>query len=180
LATFRSRFPPKRDLVPVFATVLFPVFSWSMIWFFQKMPGWQSFLDPWAILSILAYALAFALLESLIVLGLLVTLAAILPARALRTRFVAVASTLVLATTFWTIIFQLIFEPVIPYWGGAEFAFWFGLALLSILLTVLLVHRSGRAQRLISGLAERLTVFLYLYVPVGLLGLVVVVARNIL
>jgi hypothetical protein len=180
LATFRSRLPPSRDLVPVFATVLFPVSSWSMIWFFQKMPGWQPFLGTWAILSILAYALAFALLESLIVLGLLVILAAILPARAVRTRFVALASTLVLAITFWTVVFQLIFQPVILYWSGAEFALWFGLALVSILLAVLLVHRSKRAQRLVSGLADRLTVFVYLYVPLGLLGLLVVVARNML
>jgi hypothetical protein len=172
--------PPGRDLLPVFSTVLFPVFSWSMIWFFQKMPGWQPFLDAWAILSILAYALAFALLESLILLGLLVVLAAILPARALRARFVALGSTLVLATTFWTIIFQLIFEPVILYWSGAEFALWFGLALVSIILAMLLVHRSRRAQGIVSALADQLTVFAYLYVPLGLLGLVVVLARNIL
>ena len=151
-----------------------------MIWFFQKMPGWQPFLDTWAILSILAYALAFALLESLIVLGLVVALAAILPARTLRTRFVGLGSTLVLAITFWTVIFQLIFEPVIVYWSRAEFALWFGLALVSILLTVLLVHRSERAQQLISSLADRLTVFVYLYVPLGLLGLAAVVTRNIL
>lgn len=180
MAAFRNRLPPRRDLVLVLATVLFPVFSWSLIWFFQKMPGWQPFLGTWDILGILAYALAFALLESLIVLGLLVALAAILPARALRSRFVALGSTLVLVIAFWTIFFQLIFEPVILYWNGAEFALWFGLALVSIVLAVFMVHRSRRGQEIVSALAERLTVLIYLYVPLGLLGLVVVLARNIL
>lgn len=179
MATFRNRLPPRRDLLPVWATILFPVFSWSLIWFFQKMPGWQPFLNIGAILSILAYALGFALLESLIVLGVVVALAAILPARALRTRFAALGSTLVLASTFWTIIFQLIFEPVILYWTGIEFIVWFGLALVSILLAVVLVHRSRRAQRIVTSLADRLTVFVYLYVPLGLVGLVVVLIRNL-
>lgn len=179
MATFRNRLPPRHDLVPVFATVVFPVFSWSLIWFFQKMPGWQPFLNTWAILSILAYAVGFALLESLIVLALVVVLAAILPARALRVQFTALGSTVVLAATFWTIIFQLIFEPVILYWSAGEFALWFGLALVSILLAVYLVHRSPRAQRMVMALADRLTVFVYLYVPLGLLGLLVVLIRNL-
>jgi hypothetical protein len=180
LATFKKHLPPRQDLLPVFGTVLFPVFSWSIIWFFQKMPGWQPFLSIWDILSILAYGLAFALLESLAVLGLVLILAAILPARVLRAHFVPLGSTLVLGLTFWAIVFQLIFDPVINYWSGGEFALWFGMALVFIILTMLLVHRSGQIQGIVTALADRLTVFVYLYVFLGLLGVVVVAVRNIL
>ena len=139
--------------MPVLATVLFPVFSWSVIWFLQKMPGWQPFLDIWSILSILAYALAFALLESLIVLGLLIALAAIIPARALRAQFAALGSTIVLVTAFWTIIFQLVSEPTVRYWSGSELAFWTGLALLSIILAVFFTETiRGKITNFAAGL----------------------------
>jgi hypothetical protein len=164
----------------VFATVVFLVCGWAMIWFFQKMPGWQPYLNAWDIMSILAYALAFALLESLIALGLLVALAAVLPVQALRAQFAACGSTIVVATTFWTVMFQLIFEAVIRDWRGVEFVLWPGLAFVSIITSALLVHRSRRAQRMVVALADRFTVFLYLYVPLGVAGALVVVARNLL
>jgi hypothetical protein len=43
-----------------------------------------------------------------------------------------------------------------------------------------LVYRSRRIERAIRALAERLTVLLYVYVPLGLLSLIVVIARNVL
>jgi hypothetical protein len=87
---------------------------------------------------------------------------------------------LVLGATFWAVLFQLIFEAVILSWSPAEFALWFGLALVSLVLGCILARRSARTGRAIAGLAERLTVFVYLYVPLGLAGMLVVAARNLL
>ena len=176
----RKRLPPGREVLMVFAVCLFPVFGWSLIWFFQNVPGWLPYLGIWDILSILAYALAFGLVESAVVLLFVLLLAAVMPRRWLRTQFAVQGSVLVLGATFWAVIFQFIFEAVILFWSPVEFVLWFGLALVSVVLGCVLARRSVRVGRAISGLAERLTVFVYLYVPLGVAGMVVVAARNLL
>jgi len=85
----------------------------------------------------------------------------------------------VLMATFWVVVFQGV-RGEVGAWTLGEFLFWFALSLVSLVVSCLLVRRSKRLERAVRALAERLTVFLYLYVPLGVVGLVVVVARNVL
>lgn len=180
MATFSERFPSKGEIVPVFASCVFSVFSWSIVWFLNVMPGWLLYLSIGDILGILAYTQAFALLESSLILFVLIILAAVLPTQLLRLRFVAQGSMVVFVTTFWLVLFQLIFEPVMLNWSSSQLFLWLGLALTSIVLACILIHRSSRTRKAITALAERLTVFLYVYIPLGILGLLIVIIRNIL
>jgi hypothetical protein len=179
LAIIGERLPGKADLAPVLASCVFLVFSWSMLWFFQQMPGWMAYLDSWDILGILAYIQAFALLESVIVLLLVIVVAIVLPANWFRDRFAAQGSMMVFVITFWTVLFQGI-AFALPLWSSGQLLFGLMLPLVSIVVACALVHRSEKAEKAIRALADRLTVFLYIYVPLGFLGLIVVVARNIL
>ncbi|MGD9316669.1 MAG: hypothetical protein PVG56_07540 [Anaerolineae bacterium] len=163
----------------VLACCMLLIFSWSILWFFQKMPGWLPFLPLWEVLSIFAYTQMFALLESLFVLLLLVLLAVILPPRFFRDSFVAQGSILLFIAAFWIILFQSIWFNVVE-WAAGKLFLWFTLALLTVLISCFLVHRSKRLQRVLNAVADRISVFLYLYVPLGTLGLVVVIARNVL
>jgi hypothetical protein len=167
-------------VVRVFAACVFPVFSWSVLWFLQNVFGWLPYLNVWNTLSIFAYTQAFALLESSLIVLLLIGVAAVLPARSFRDRFTAQASTAVFVLTFWTVLFQLVFDPVMRTWSSAEFVLWFGLALVSVILACVLAHRSSRIETVVIAIAERLTIFLYFYVPLGLMGLIVVIERNVL
>jgi hypothetical protein len=180
LVILEGRVPPRSEVAPVFATVVFPVFGWSIIWFFERLPDWLPFLPLWDILSIFAYTQALALLESTLLLLFLIILASLLPAPWLRARFAVQGSAIAFMLVFWTILFQLIFEPIIRTWNVGEFILWFGLALISIILACVLVHRSRRLAKVVGGLADRMTVLLYIYVPLGLIGLTVVVLRNVL
>jgi len=143
------------------------------------MPGWLPFLTIWDILSIFAYTQMYALLESLFVLLLLIILAVILPPRVFRDSFVAQGSMLLFITAFWVILFQSIWFNVVE-WAAAKLLSWFALSLLTILISCFLVHRSKRLKRVLAALADRISVFLHLYVPLGTLGLVIVIARNVL
>lgn len=180
MATFRSRLPSQRDVIRVSAVCVFLVFSWSILWFLQNVSGWLPYLSVWNTLSIFAYTQAFALLESLLVLMLLVGVAAVLPTPAFRSRFTAQAGAVVFSLTFWVALFQLVFDAVLRGWTLAEFVLWFGLALVSVALACVLAYRVRRIEMVIIALAERLTVFLYCYVPLGLVGLIVVIGRNLL
>jgi hypothetical protein len=143
------------------------------------MPGWLPFLSIWEILSIFAYTQMFALLESLSVLLLLIVLAVILPPHFFRNSFVAQGSTLLFVSAFWIILFQSIWFSVVE-WAASKLLLWLVLSLLTILISCFLVHRTERLKRLLCALADRISVFLYLYVPLGILGLVAVIARNVL
>lgn len=86
---------------------------------------------------------------------------------------------MVFMITFWTLLFQGI-AFALPLWSSGQLLLGLMLPLVSIVVACALVHRSEKAEKAIRALADRLTVFLYIYVPLGLLGLIVVVARNIL
>ncbi len=175
MATYK-RIAPWRELMLVFAVCAFPVYSWSIYYFLERMPAWLYYLDSWEVLSIFAYTQVFAFVESLVItLGLLVV-AALLPF-CFRCHFVAVASVLALLVTVAAVILQFNDDELRA------------LALIPVLLTVglmgsvigllLLVYRQPQVQQRVEALAERLSVLLYLYLPLSLLGLVIVIMRNL-
>jgi hypothetical protein len=143
------------------------------------MPSWLQFLGFWENVSIFAYSLAFALLESVVLLSILIILSAVLPVQCFRDKFVAQSSIMVFVATFWAIVFQSV-DAEIHLWSLAEGLFWGVLCLTAIGVSCVLVDRSKRLEGALSAFAERLTVFLYIYVPMSMLGLVVVISRNIL
>jgi len=180
LLTFiRDRFPTRNDIIPVFAASIFIVYSWAILWFLQKMPGWLPFLSLWAILSILAYTLAFALLESCVVLLALVILGFLTPYKFVRARFISQGSVLLFTAASWTAILQLL-RSELRMWSLSELILWFGIAISSIVAASVLVYRMPRFQQALRSLCTRLTIFLYVYLPVGMISCMVVLVRNIL
>jgi hypothetical protein len=173
-----ARVPTYRESLLVFAVCAFAVYNWSLLQFSEKVPGWLFYLTIWDVLGILAYSLVFALLESGLVVGALWLLAAILPTRFLRERFVAVGVIVVLVTAAFAILAHLndnLFRqsslPMLLLWGLIYLG--------TIAIASFLLARSGRLQSLAMALAERLSVLLIIYLPVSLLSLIVVVVRNL-
>jgi hypothetical protein len=173
LATFRQRLPQKRDMVLAFAFCVFLVFSWSILVFFRKVPYWLLFLDTLDLISSLAYALSFALLESVAILSIWILAGIVLPARFLRERFVALGGGTILVSGIWVIADH---TNII---GFLESPLWPLLCLGSLVATYLLIYHSHHLQNILTSLAERLTVLLYLYVPAALASLVIVIIRNL-
>lgn len=179
MATFRDRFPSQSQLASLFASCVFLLYTWTILNFFYRAPGWLMFLAPGEVLGIFAYALGNALLESLLILFLLVALAVLLPAPWFRDRLVAQGTVLLVLIGFWSVTFQLIYAAI-PKWDPGKMRLWSVLLVLSTVIAGVLVHRLERLNKAVDALADRLTVFLYLYVPMGLLGLTVVAIRNLL
>lgn len=179
LLTFiRDRFPPRNDIIPVFAASLFIVYSWAILWFLQKLPGWLPYLNLWAILSIFAYTTAFTLFESCILILGLVLLSVVTPNNFLRARFISQGSSILFVAALWATIFQLL-RSEFQVWTLADFILWFGISIVSIVITGVLVYRLPRLQQAIHSFCIRLTIFLFIYFPIGILGCIVVIMRNI-
>ncbi|MCB0111996.1 MAG: hypothetical protein KDE53_39000 [Caldilineaceae bacterium] len=175
MATYKVRRFSLRDLILVLGVCAFPIFTWSLYYFFERLPAWLYYLDLWEIVGIFAYTQLFALVESVTIL-LTLALAAVLLPVFFRGRFVAVGSVLVLFLAGIAMLVQRednalrALSPV-PLLIAAAIA-------LTLTLLLVLIYRRTRVQSLVEAFAERVSVLLYLYLPISLIGLVVVVIRN--
>ena len=135
----------------------------------------MSLLDA---ISVDAYALAISLVESLIICLFLLTLAALLPERLLRKKFVPHAMTLVLVTSIWAVFGQSNYQTIYD-WTFGELLPWLLLYLGSCLVVYLLVQRFDRIANLIYRVVQWISVLATLYISLGVIGLVVVIFRNL-
>jgi hypothetical protein len=177
LAIFRSRFASLHDIVLVFAACAFPVYSWSIWYSLERLPSWLFYLDAWEIVGIFAYIEAFALVESVAIVLVLLLLAVIVPARLFRDKFVALSSAMITLAAVWTIATQnLLVLRNIPQ--SAELIL-LGICLASFGLIYFAIYRHSQLQVLAKAFAERVSVLLYIYIPLSLISLLIVVLRNI-
>ena len=182
--------PPSQAIRPVFAWLVLIVFSYAIYQFFWYLSSWVEYLPPAGIFAIAGYTCAISLFESLLLLGGLLLLAALFPERWLRGHFASQGSLIVLVLAAWAGLLQLAInryldqiaqlKRLIP---GGEITL--SLALLVLLVTTLILapyfvaNRWRSLEKRLLSLSERITIFLYIYIPLGLLGLVIVIARNL-
>lgn len=182
LTFLRHRLPSRTSSWPVLSIFLFLLNSWALYRLFWYLPSWLEYLSLLRVLVIAAYALAWGLVESLAMWALLLLISAVLPARWFRDQFAPQGSLVGLAAGLGAFLLQrqvsIIYKweiwQVWAYTGLALAAFFGGLLLVGYLL-----QRYSRLQALASALADRMTVFGYIYLPLGIIGLVWVMARNL-
>lgn len=181
MATFRRKLPTKRESVLLFAACAFLVYSWTIVVYFWEVPGWQKYLGAGDIAIILAYALASALAESVILFSAFILLRVLLPIHVFRDRFAGKATALLFMNALWAILLHLvILSDQILTWTPGRYVLGAIVYLLSLAFSWAFVHISDLFARHIEELVNRMTVLLYLYVPFGIFGMVVVIVRNIL
>jgi hypothetical protein len=162
----------------VFAVCAFPVHVWSIINVLRELPAWALRLSAWELTGVISYTLAFALVESALLLVGLLGLAVVLPAAILRRKFIALSSVLVLIHTGWAIVLQYNFEAI-RSWGFQKLALLGLLYLITLGVPYLVVHRYERVERFLRVAVERLSVLSYLYISLDILGVLIVLMRNI-
>jgi hypothetical protein len=131
----------------------------------------------WELAGIISYRLVFAAFEALLLLFVLILLSIILPGRWLRDQFAARGSVIAIVTSLWILVFHLGSGtwrgwPLWPYLAAAGY-------LLSLGVVYTLTVRHRRVEQAVISLVERLTIFSYVYLPLSVLGLFVVIIRNL-
>lgn len=172
----KRRLPAKSEIFLALSVVTLLVFSWELRSLFYNAPAFLLSYTLARILSIAAYMLAVALLETLTVTLFAVALAMILPGAILRNGFSYKASFLFIALAVVSIQLQFTMnnQPKISYLVG-KLVF----ALFLWLIPVLLVQFFPRIRALVLDLFDRLTIFSYIYLPLGILSLFVMIVRLI-
>ena len=150
---------------------------------FWTMPSWLNFLKVWNLLPIVAYVLAFALIESFFVLSALLLLAFLLPGKLLRDKIIPQGSFIIFLLMIDTLLLHT-FTKLAYKWSSREVLIYAWLILAaavisSLVISYYLIHRLTAFERFFTSIAERMNIFLYLYIPLGILGLMVVIIRNI-
>jgi hypothetical protein len=171
------RLPTLRENIQVYAVVAVPVYTWTILWLLWELPSWLNFLGVGEILPIFAYALTTNLLESLLILAGLNFFCFVLPKHWFQDSFVARSFLFILPGLGYLMYYASLFgkeiDPPASLWLSLPVVF-VAFFLLSLFLSRILMLKD-----LAEVIADRLTVFLYLLIPLSLLSAFFVFARNI-
>jgi hypothetical protein len=177
LGIFKSRTPAREDVFIVLSTILVAVFSWSIRGFLFVYPSLVLRYAALEVFAVFSYMMAFAFVESILVLGGLVLVSAILPRKWLCDGFSYKGFLVVLVGSIAFIRYQTFLGGELP--TAKTIFLWAGTFLFVLICLTLLFHFVKRLQSILVSIAERFTVFAYLYIPLGSLGLIVVILRNL-
>jgi hypothetical protein len=187
LKGFGSRLPFKSEILSVFNVVLFVVFGWSVRGFLFVLPSFLLYFQLGDIIAILFYMLGFALMESLLLTGGLLIGSMLLPAKWFKIGFGYKGFLIIFVSTIGLILFQGyykygFFETLIKNDYSTLHPLFVGFIVSLLILVGLLWFFKGesRLRNYLLVFIEQFGVFAYIYIPLGIIGIIVVVLRNIL
>lgn len=177
MINLRHRLPTKQDIMQVLGTTLFLVFGWSLRGFFFLAPSFLLNHSLATIVGILSYMMGFALFESLLVMSGLISLCVVLPRSWFREGFAYKGSLVVLVAAFATVKLQnLLTDEMLPrtvlYQG-------FTITIFGIVLSILLFQFVRPLQSIMLEIVDRMQIFVYLYVTLGIAAIAIVIFRVI-
>lgn len=187
LTIFQNRLPIRSEVVSVFNFIQFVVFGWSIRGFLFVLPSFLLYFQIGDIASILFYMLAFALMESILLTVILVLLSVILPSIWLKTGFGYKGFLVILVSTIGLILYQGyykvdFFETLIKndYSTLIPLMIGFIVCLISVTFLFWLFNNTSRRRSYLLIFIEQFGIFAYIYIPLGLIGMIVVIIRNLL
>lgn len=174
----KSRLPTKEAITPVLAVISFLAYGWTLVLFLWKVPSWMLYLTAGDMLTVLAYSMTSALLESLFVLSVLLLLCLLLPARWMQDVFVT-RGTVAAILGLGTIMLYMYCFSLVGYSYISNLIPW---SLAGLVITIFFTSLSTRIRPIVRAaelISDRMIVFLYIYIPISLVSLLVVVYRNL-
>jgi hypothetical protein len=174
----KSRIPSFRQILAVYGLIALIVFDWTLIRFYWKLPSWMFFLNLGEIATIFVYSMATNLIESLIVLCLPMLLTIILPKRWFGDLFVSMSSALAIAGLGYTMYVAFKIGGLWTYPSALVRSF--PIAAILIVVFVFLAGRIPILRKALEILADRASIFSYIFFSIGAISLMVVIIRNIL
>jgi hypothetical protein len=173
-----ARLPDRRAIIGVYATAAFLVYSWTLLASFWKVPSWLYFLKISEILSVYAYSLVINFGESMLLIFLALIAGFILPHRWWNAQFTS-RGVIWISVLMGSIMLRLYTNRAPDYWEDFvyhQWAWWGWTILLAVVLDYL-ASRINLLRKGLENLADRLVVFLYIYLPLTAVSIIVVFVR---
>jgi hypothetical protein len=181
----------RQGLQALFLTCAFPFHFWTLILVFRDISWLTERTNLWDAIGVASYGMIFAFIESALVF-LIVVLAGFVIPKWQADRRIAFLGLLILLTAVWGMISQLLFIwnvslPVSAIQflrnSGHALRIMYAVCLSVVSITVLLpiyfFIRSRKSVMVMQGLMDRLSLLTMLYLFFDVLGLVIVIIRNI-
>ena len=177
--SLKSRIPTIQQISAVYGVITIIIYGWTMLQFFWRLPSWNNFFTAGDIFTVLAYSMATNLLESLTVLLVPLLLCIILPGKWFKEVFVSKGS--------WMVVLGLGYTMYLSRQLSANIDNNYPAQLIQLTLVVgvlifcltFLLDRVSLLRKLMEEIADRASIFSYIFIPVSLISLLVVIARNI-
>ena len=175
-----SRWPDSRSILNVFAVAVVIIYGWTLYASFWKVPSWSFFLRLDEIFSIYAYAFTFNLIESLLLLLGCLSLSLILPAQWWKEKFLSRSVTLIVIFMGSIMLHLLHYRyPDLRIEFVHSQKMWWSVTCALIILLVWLTPKITWWRTLLNTIADRCLVFLYIFLPLSVLSVLVVIGRAI-
>src|SRR5215211_1257156 len=170
----RTRLPEFQSILQVYAVIAVMFAGWTITAFLWKLSAWLLLLNLGELFTIFSYAMTANFVESLIVLVLLLFACMLLPAHILRDDFVVRGTILSLG-----FIGSLMAFVGSHMQFGMESGFRLLIAPLVVLAVTIFVLKSGFIRSIAVWLSDRVTVFLFILLPLFAILSTYVIFRNI-
>ena len=174
----RSR--SKSEYIRLFLIGAFPVHIWAIVNLLHTFPSLLLEMNTLELVSILAYVLTFALFESLFVFALLFLVTWFFPRKISTSTLLAVSAILVLfGSTGVTLVHLYGIWKITVFKFESWVILWAAIGMVAASLGIFLVARKPKIEKSILSIVERLSMLSILYVSLDLVGVVIVVIRNL-
>ncbi len=172
MAIFKDRFT-SNDLVHIFVFCALPIHLWSIIIMFRLVPSWLLYLSQSDIIGSTAYHLMFTIFETVLVFIILLAVGRLIPKKWTPEPFLTLCSVLLIELAIMAIVFQHLVQQY------SSLRWMFVSCAIILALSIVVVPKISKLQALNRSLAERLTVLTFIYVMIDVIGVIVVIVRNL-
>jgi hypothetical protein len=192
VAHFIAQRYSKQGLWSLFLICAFPLHLWTLIFAFRDISWLTERTNLWDAIGVVSYGMIFAFIESAVIFLVLTLLGLILPAQWYSERRIAFLSLLILLTSAWGMISQLLLVWSVPLPIQAIqflrssnhplrilYAACLAVVTPTILLPVYLFIKSKKSIAFMQVLMERLSLLATFYLFFDFVGLIIVIIRNI-
>lgn len=178
VSRLRERFPSRREMLAIFGLVSFPIFLWANLQVFREMPSWLLRLTTGELVGVMAYVEAFALVESAAFFVGMLTVMALLHGRWLEGHRMVFSLVVTLMVSLAAVVVHYMDESL-RQWGLLGIAVPTGAMILGAAPLLYFTMRTEKWSRAIQEVVDRVILLSLLYTSLGLIGLLIVVVRNI-
>lgn len=172
MAIFKDRFASE-DLLQLFVFCAFPIHVWAIVNVLRDVPSWALYLRTSELIGTVAYNLTFALFETLIILVPFVVLGMLIPKRWVSEYFVPWVGVITVGGAIAAISFQNAITSYSPK------KLLVAAIITALGVSTILVIRFPKIRNIVRQVGKRLIILSLLYLFLDLIGVVIVVVRNL-
>lgn len=192
MKNFVARKYSRQELWSLFLTCAFPLHMWALIMAFRDISWLSERTNTWDAIGVISYGMLIAFVESVFVFFVAALVGFITPANWSSERRTTFLSLLILLLSLWAMVSQLLFlwnmnlpDAAVQFLRNSDhplrilYAGSLAVVGLSIVLPVYSFIRSERAIPFMKELMDRLSTLTAFYLVLDLLGVIVIVLRNL-